>query len=226
MRDADFWSERRVTGMLLGLALPVGAIGVVAGALGEGADYGTGDLHPGAPLEQQFTFIASLVSPVLSVDGLSRLFIGVAPMCGLLGFTLLTQLLRDAGDRVLPSLGLMSYALGTVFIVLVEVNLIMGRQYQGEFATVYVVLAYAGQVAFGAALLRTGLLPRWLGWLTIMYNVGWFAGFYVLNYPYGPGYYPLWHLMMPFVIGIALALPGDLRISIPRAGSSTAPTSS
>jgi hypothetical protein len=226
MRDGDFWSERRVTGLLLCLALPIGVIGVVDLQLGAGVSF-TGDPRPGAPLEQQFTIIKNLISPALTLYGFGRLLIGVlAPMDALLGFTLLTQVLRDAGARIPPSLGLISCAVATVFVVFHEMNAVaIGREEQGEFAGFYTVLAFAAQAVYGVALLRTALLPRWLGSLTIMYNVGWFAGFYVLNYPYGPGYYPLWHLMMPFVIGTALALPGD-RVSTPRAGSSTAPTSS
>jgi hypothetical protein len=226
MRDRDFWSERRVTGILLCLALPIGVIGVIDLELGAGVSF-TGDPQPGAPLEQQFTIIKNLISPALTVYGFGRLLIGVlAPIVALLGFTLLTQVLRDAGARVLPSLGLICYAVATVFVVFHEMNAIaVGREEQGEFAGLYTVLAFSGQAVYGAALLRTALLPRWLGWLTIVYNVGWFAGFYVLNYPYGPGYYPLWNLIMPFVIGTALALQGDLRVAVPRAGSSTTPTS-
>src|SRR5262245_11849003 len=135
MRDGDFWSERRVTGIVLSLALPIAVIGVVADVLGAGDVSYSGHPQPGAPLEQQFTIIKNLVSPALSVYGFSRILIGlVAPVGSLLGFTLLAQLLRDAGARILPSLGLMCYAVATVFIVFVEVNDIMGRPYQGDFA--------------------------------------------------------------------------------------------
>jgi hypothetical protein len=36
---------------------------------------------------------------------------------------------------------------------------------------------------------------------------GWLLPFYAVNYPYGPGYYPLWNLVMTLLIGVALLLP-------------------
>ena len=43
--------------------------------------------------------------------------------------------------------------------------------------------------------------------MTIVFNVGWLLVFYLVNYPYGPGYYPLWNLITPFLIGVLLLLP-------------------
>lgn len=37
---------------------------------------------------------------------------------------------------------------------------------------IYVVLAFLGQAAIGGALLQANLLPAWIGWLIIAWNLG------------------------------------------------------
>jgi len=46
-----------------------------------------------------------------------------------------------------------------------------------------------------------------VAWITIAWNIGWLVLFYAVNYPYGPGYYPLWNLVTTFLIGVVLLLP-------------------
>lgn len=205
--DRGASSERRAAGLLLCLAVPIGVVGILAGSLGAGENFSTGITRPDPPLEPQFTFIKNLFSPALSIHGFSRLLIGVAaPLSVLLGFAVLTDLLRDAGDRVLSWLGLLTYLLGTVFIVIVELNDAMNGGYLRDYAHLYTFLAFIVQAVYGIALLRTGLVPTWVGWTTIVWNLGWLAWFYTVNYPTGPGYYPGWHWAMPFLIGAVLLL--------------------
>jgi hypothetical protein len=71
---------------------------------------------------------------------------------------------------------------------------------------VFIVLAFVGQAVFGAALLRTGLLPGWVGWATILWNLGWLVILPIAR----PAdmYYPWLHYVAPLLIGIALLLKG------------------
>jgi len=66
----------------------------------------------------------------------------------------------------------------------------------------FVVLAFLGQAAFGAAILRTGLLPAWVGWATILWNLAWLVVLPIAR----PDnmYYPWLHYVAPLLIGIAL----------------------
>jgi hypothetical protein len=206
-----FWNERRTTGIFLSLALPIAGLGVIAIQAGGGYDFSTGVARPGAPLEGTFTVVKNLFSPELSITGWSRIMIGlVAPITALSGLAMLTSLLRDAGDRVLSLLGVISYLLAAVFIMFVEVDSVSGREYRADYANVFTILAFLSQAIYGGALWRTRLLPAWVAWITIIFNVGWLLAFYAVNYPYGPGYYPLWNLFTPFLIGAMLVLSGPV----------------
>jgi hypothetical protein len=66
----------------------------------------------------------------------------------------------------------------------------------------YVLLAFLAQAAFGVSLLRTGLLPGWVGWATIVWNLAWLVVLPIVS----PRdiYYPVLHHVAPLLIGIAL----------------------
>ena len=63
-------------------------------------------------------------------------------------------------------------------------------------------LLFLAQAAFGAALLRTGLLPGWVGWATIIWNLGWLVVLPLVR-PQDM-YYPWLHYAAPILIGIVL----------------------
>ena len=65
-----------------------------------------------------------------------------------------------------------------------------------------VVLAFLAQAAIGGALLQSRLLAAWIGWVTILWNLGWL----VLLPGITPGdmYFPILHHLMPLLIGSAL----------------------
>jgi len=56
------------------------------------------------------------------------------------------------------------------------------------------------QAAYGAALLQTGLLPGWLGWITVVWNIGWLVVLLRAKDPY----YPVLHFQLPVLAGILL----------------------
>lgn len=113
----------------------------------------------------------------------------VAAVITLTGLTLFTIVLHEAGDRCLSYLGLIAFAFGAVFWVIhLDFRLTVMIWAAGELTRtgvpppwyepwrnwasvmfgLYHVLAYAALAAYGGALLKTGLLSRWVGWTCII----------------------------------------------------------
>lgn len=134
----------------------------------------------------------------------TRGFILAAVITNALGLALLESLLRDAGERVLSRVALIAMLIAAVLAVVQEALLLDGRVYVDSLDRVYVVLAFLSQSAFGWALLRTRLLPTWVGRMTIGWNLGWFALLLMVSVGNRPDYYPVLHQFAPLLIGIAL----------------------
>ena len=75
-------------------------------------------------------------------------------------------------------------------------------QSQGYLFLAVVCLAFVGQALFGASILRSGLLPGWVGWTTIVWNLAWLVILPIAR-PQDV-YYPWLHYVAPLIIGIAL----------------------
>ena len=131
------------------------------------------------------------------------------------GLTCFTRALRAAGDRSLAAWGLGGYLFGAVlWIVHLTIRLTLMRTAARHYADtgsapawfaawwdaagvlfgIYSVLAYLAIVAYGVALLRTRLLPRWTGWTCIV--VGLLAAPLV-----GP---PFWIHVVLWLVGLTL----------------------
>ena len=119
-----------------------------------------------------------------------------------LGFVLLSQLLQGAGDRIAPPLALTVFLLGTVLVLAAESFGLHEQRYIYAPIVVAVVLAFIGQALFGVAILRSGFLPGWVGWVTVIWNLAWLV---ILPFARPQDmYYPWLHYVAPLVIGIAL----------------------
>jgi hypothetical protein len=131
-----------------------------------------------------------------------RGFVMAAILVATLGLVLLERLLEAAGDQILAPIGLTIFLIGTVLVLAAE-TFALGRQ-EMIYApiVVFVVLAFLGQAAFGAAILRTGLLPAWVGWATILWNLAWLVILPIAR-PQDV-YYPWLHYVAPLIIGIML----------------------
>ena len=121
-----------------------------------------------------------------------------------LGLAGLSSLLRLAGDPLLAEVGLTAFVIGAVVLSVAEVSWLttagLPDGLTGALVRIFVVLAFLSQGAFGAALLQTGLLPGWLGWITIVWNIGWLVVLFRVPDPY----YPVLHLQFPVLAGILL----------------------
>jgi Domain of unknown function (DUF4386) len=139
-----------------------------------------------------------------------------------LAYVMLAALLREAGDPMISTLAavlfLIAIGAAVVFWTLwVSPTLLAAKetaratmmpayyeslQLAGESALgVYQLLALLATAGFGWALLQTGLLPSWVGWLTLGFGVFW-AGVFLKTRET----IPLLPMVMQVVIGIYLLL--------------------
>ncbi len=127
-------------------------------------------------------------------------------LISVLGFVLLEGLLRDAGDRVITRLALAIYLIAAAVLVVAEMAYLNNREFVYPQIVAHVVLAFLAQAAFGAALLRTGLVAPWASWATILWNFGLLVVM-PIAYP-NDMYFPWLHYVAPLIIGIGLLVGG------------------
>ena len=136
-----------------------------------------------APLPEYLKLIAAHRSAWLWTNG--GIVAGVLLTAGGLGG--LTALLREAGEDLLGQTGLLLFGMGATFWIVelafrLSVTLWAAEtaassappalfeplhRWMGTLFFVYMVLAYLATALYGGALLQTGLLPTWLGWVTL-----------------------------------------------------------
>ncbi len=119
-----------------------------------------------------------------------------------LGLTLLEGMLEAAGDSILAPSGMALLLIGAGVVIFAETFSISRQEWIYAPTVAFVVLAFLAQALFGAALLRTGLLPAWVGWVTILWNLGWLVVLPIARPK--DMYYPWLHYVAPLLIGIGL----------------------
>lgn len=150
----------------------------------------------------------------------------ISMICGALvsvaGLIGLTTALDDAGDRGLAQIGLLAFSVGAVLMVillafrltvdpwagerLAKTNAIPEvyeplRLWLGVFFVIYTILSFSGLVMYGGAVVSTGLLPQWAGWVAIVYGLAGLGLFAITrDTP------PFAHYVVPLMIGILLLL--------------------
>ena len=122
-----------------------------------------------------------------------------------LGLVLLSDMLQAAGDVYLARLGMVAYLFGAVLVVVAETFFLSKGENYAQIV-IYVVLAFLAQAILGVALLQTGLIAAWVGWVTTLWNLGWLLVMLIVR----PRdiYYPVLHFVAPLLIGIALVVSG------------------
>jgi hypothetical protein len=131
-----------------------------------------------------------------------RGFVIAAVVVAGLGFVLLEKILEAAGDPILAPLGLATLFLSIGLILIVETYSISKQEWLYAPTVVHVVLAFLAQAAFGASLVQTSLLPGWVGWATIIWNLGLLV--YLPVFKPREIYYPFVYYVAPILIGIML----------------------
>lgn len=133
-----------------------------------------------------------------------RGFVVAALLINVLGLALLEDLLGAAGEALISRLALVSYLIGAVVVIVAEMSYLHNRDWVYPSIVFHVVVAFLAQAAFGAALLQTGLVASWVGWVTIIWNLAWLIVLAIIS-PRNI-YFPALHHIAPLIIGIALLL--------------------
>jgi len=131
-----------------------------------------------------------------------RSLVIAALLATLLSFTLLKRVLQAAGDGILASMALVLFLVAAILAVVAETISFPSDDIVYPPIVAYVILSFLGQAVFGMDLLRTGLLPRWVGWVTVIWNLVMLI-FLVITKPQDM-YYPWLHYIAPLLIGITL----------------------
>jgi hypothetical protein len=142
-----------------------------------------------------------------------------------LGLVLFEALLRAGGDRILARLAVTTFVFGAILTVAArarEVSVTLWAAAQtatgapvpalltptGDWANamtaIYTALAFASIALFGASILITGLITRWIGWAAVAWGIGWGLLFVVAWFSTGGFDYPVLHHVIPLLIGVAL----------------------
>ena len=114
--------------------------------------------------------------------------LGLGLVVTLFGLATLELIVRDAGERVLGRLGTIAFLLGCISWIVGDAFALGGQPWVFELEQNYVVLACFALAAYGWAILRTEVLPRWLGWTAIGWNMVWAVLYLsrVVEAPLGP----------------------------------------
>lgn len=100
--------------------------------------------------------------------------------------------------------GVAVYAVALIFLLVAEISKLSHGGARWPLIVTYVVLACLAQAVIGATLVRTRLVPSWVGWTSIAWNVGGLAILLMV----GDIYIPIFHHVMPLVIGVPLLWRG------------------
>lgn len=182
----DFTSVQVVAGWLLVLS---GVIFVVGGLLYTGRAIWK---WPAAQSQSYLTW--------------ERGFIMAAILVAALGWMLLERLLEANSDVILAPIGMVIFLIGTSLVFVAETTTISRQEQVYSLVVVFIALIFLGEAVFGASILRTRLLPVWVGWVTIIWNLAWLVILPIAR-PQDM-YYPWLFYVAPELIGIMLLIRG------------------
>jgi hypothetical protein len=132
-----------------------------------------------------------------------RAFIMAGIVFTALGFIVLQEPLQNTDGGILARIGAIVFLFAGMLGVIAE-SMHIKQNYAKSYpiVVVYVVLAFLAQAVIGGALLQAGWVAEWLGWVTLVWNIGWLA---VLSL-FTPRdiYFPVLHYFLPLLLGIAL----------------------
>lgn len=188
MSVEGLWRVQRAAGVFLVLAFLPMLAGVV---MYVNRNFVPGEVSPGGPLSGEAYVVWE------------RSFLMAAVVLTALGLMVLEGGLKGSGGEVLARVGAGAYLFAAVLLVTAEA-LGLGQGATNVYAlfVIYVLLAFLAQAAIGGALLQSGPLPAWIGWTTVVWNLGWLVLLPLVTS--GDIYFPVLHHLMPLIIGGAL----------------------
>jgi hypothetical protein len=137
-----------------------------------------------------------------------------------LGTAVLEPALAEAGAAILGRLAAIAFPMAASVALVMEAVTINGPE-QYALIVVSVLLLFGAELLLGAAVLACRLVPAWVGWAAVAWNVVWPAILPIAS----PGdlYYPILHAIPLLMISIPLIQPG--RKSLSPAGVTASPIS-
>lgn len=183
MPEQAYWSASRVAGGSLALAVVPLAVGIAL-FIGRGGLQGRAQRTPGLFILERGSTVSAVVLTAL-------------------GFIVLETIFQGSPGRTAARIGAMAYFFGAVLLAAAEaMSLAQSGTVTYPLIVIYVALALLGQAAVGAAIVQSGLLPAWIGWTTIVWNLSWLI-ILPLATP-ADVYFPVLHHLMPLLIGVSL----------------------
>jgi hypothetical protein len=120
-----------------------------------------------------------------------------------LGTAVLKLALGEAGAAILGRLATAAFPMAASVAIVMEAF----NQGPSTLVVIAVLLLFGAEALLGAATLARRLVPAWVGWAAVVWNVA----FPVVLPIVSPGgiYYPALHAIPLLLIGIPLIRPGD-----------------
>ena len=165
-----------------GMLLVAGFAALIPGFMAAASDTGTSYVPP--------TF-SNRVGGISLIAGMSL------TLLGLIWFDLV---LWKVGDRALSSLGTAAYAVAAVSWTIATGRALALHEWTYDLEVVFIVAGGFSMLAFGAAVIRTRAIPRWVGWVA----VGWSAAGLILFARPHEVYPPLVPQLVPLLFGVVL----------------------
>ncbi len=185
MTDLRFWSIERSAGFVLVLGFVI----FFVGACMYWIRWRQSGIRGGPP--PSYTYLIW-----------ERSIIMAAVVLTAIGFVLLEAPLQNTDGLVLARTGASAYFFAAILWVVAEaLDLTRTEQSFYPLIVIYVILAYLAEAAIGGSLLQSSLLAAWVGWATIIWNLGWLVAGLITRLSF---WIPMLHHVMPLVIGITL----------------------
>ena len=212
MPGVDLSSPRRLAAMLLVASFLVFAVGAGLPAVGE---HGNREIFTLPVLEH---LLAVAENPI--AWRWANVAMGAAVVAWIAGLAVLTTVLEGAGERVLSRLGLVGALMAAIVWLIFSafravVTVAAARETAATGAVpvlyealadwafalfaVYAVVGFLALAAYGGSLLRIGLLPAWVGWVTILFSLAMVVVLLIVG-----DTLPALHYFPPLLIGIML----------------------
>jgi hypothetical protein len=122
-----------------------------------------------------------------------------------LGTAVLEPALAEAGAAILGRLAAVAFPMAASVALVMEAFNITGAE-PYALIVVAVMLLFGAEVLLSAAVLASRLVPAWVGWTALVWNLAWPAILPIVS-P-GDPYYPLLHAIPLLMISIPLIQPG------------------
>ena len=216
----NFWGTQHVTGVLIVLGMLITLAGIIVVVI-QGKVEG---------LEAAFKGVEGIgeaASAFRTVD----VFALPGSILLLLGFGMLTVHMIEAGDWAISILALNLLVVTVVFLTIEgtfhgEVTAWAGQEWartgtvpefyeplrqwvNGSIQLIYMTFGFSSMAGYGWAILRTMVLPRWVGWTTIGWSLAWLMLILVTQ-----DSLPAVFFIPPLLIGVALLAYPSRRLRV------------